>query len=1172
MLQIKDICKEYRTGPLVQKALDHVSLNLRDNEFVAILGPSGSGKTTLLNIIGGLDRYDSGDLVINGISTRKYKDRDWDSYRNHTIGFVFQSYNLIAHQTVLSNVELALTIGGISRNERRQRAADALTKVGLGDQLHKKPSQMSGGQMQRVAIARALVNDPDILLADEPTGALDSETSIQVMDLLKEVAKDRLVVMVTHNPELAEQYATRIVNLKDGHITGDSDPLIIDENLQEPPVHKNLGKASMSFLTALALSFNNLKTKLTRTILVAFAGSIGIIGIASILSLSTGVNKYIEDVQEETLLEYPLEIQNAGISLASFIEVPEKSDEEEEEKVQKSVTERRVASSIFSRVSSNDLASLKVYFESDECDIRNYAKAIEYSYNVTPLIYRLEGDQIYQINPDQSMGTLGFGGGTFFSSQFSANIFQPLPYDRSLYINSYDLKAGHWPTNNQEAVLVISQTGHVTDTVLYSLGLKDMSEMQDMLNKFAAGEDVEESKDPLLELDYEDFIGLTFKHVFASDKYVYDDEYDVWKNKSDDKVYMRDLIRKSNDLTITGVVMRKEDASTSVLIPGSVYYPYELTMDIMDYAAGSTIVRSQINDSGTDVFTGSPFNEDREDSSLNLETLFSVDVDALNRVFSFDASKLQMDTSAFSDMDMSDLDLSGMDMSALSDAVPAFNEEDFADLLSNINIKVNQEQLMEMFRSILEGYSKYAQSDTSTDYTKLPDAIRKYLEEDETREYLRSILSELITTKNIDQITEEQITELVAAVMSGYQEYVIANELDPQNFNENLAAYLQTEEASQLIREQTARIAAAFAEVEITDEEIQKIISDITENYEAYAEQNNLPEPEKIVKAFTDYLQTDEGKKTISEGIEKSVNTDEISKQFGEAMADMFTEFGENLASAIGKMMTDVISQLTEKITTAMTTAMQSLAENMNDAFSIHPEEFAKAISMNMDEQQLQELLSSLMSKEQASYEGNLRTLGYAEVRKPYAITIYPRNFESKEHITEILDNYNQRMKDTGQDEKVINYTDTVGLLMSSVTDIINAISYVLIAFVAISLVVSSIMIGVITYISVLERRKEIGILRAIGASKRNVSSVFNAETFIIGLLAGIFGIVITELLLIPGNALIRHFTDANVVAQLPYNAAVILVILSVILTMIGGLIPSRKAAKSDPVTALRTE
>ena len=1171
MLQIKDICKEYRTGPLVQKALDHVSLNLRDNEFVAILGPSGSGKTTLLNIIGGLDRYDSGDLIINGVSTRKYKDRDWDSYRNHTIGFVFQSYNLIAHQTILSNVELALTIGGISGSERRQRAAEALTKVGLGEQLHKKPSQMSGGQMQRVAIARALVNDPDILLADEPTGALDSETSIQVMDLLKEVAKDRLVVMVTHNPELAEQYATRIVNLKDGHITGDSDPLIIDDNLQEPPVHKNLGKASMSFLTALALSFNNLKTKLTRTILVAFAGSIGIIGIAAILSLSTGVNKYIQDVQEETLLEYPLQIQNAGISLASFIEVPEQN-EEEEEKEHKNVVERRVASNVFSRVSSNDLASLKSYFESDECNIYDYAKAIEYSYNVTPLIYRLEGDEIYQINPDQSMGALGFGGTTYFSSQFSANIFQALPYDKSLYINSYDVKAGHWPQNDHEAVLVISQSGRITDTVLYSLGLKDMKEMQEMLNKFSAGENVEESKAPLMELDYEDFVGLTFKHVYSSDIYVYDDEYDVWKNKSDDKVYMRDLIRKSNDLTISGVVMRKEDASTSVLISGSVYYPYELTMDVMDYAAGSSIVRSQIGDAGKDVFTGSPFNEEREDSSLNLETLFSVDVDALNRVFSFDASKLQIDTSAFSDMDMSDMDLSGMDMSALSDAVPAFNEEDFAKLLSNINIEVNQEQLMEMFRSILEGYSEYAQTDTSTDYTKLPDAIRKYLEEDETREYIRNILSELISSKNIDKITEEQITQLVAAVMSGYQEYVITNGLNPENFNENLAAYLQTEQASQLISEQTAQIAAAFADVEITDEEIRKIISDITENYEAYAAQNNLPEPDKIIKAFTDYLQTDEGKKKISEGIEKSVNTEEISKQFGEAMADMFTEFGENLAEAIGKMMTDVISQLTTKITDAMTTAMSQLAENMNDAFSIHPEEFAKAISMNMDEQQLQELLSSLMSKEQASYDGNLRTLGYAEVRKPYSITIYPRNFESKEHITNILESYNERMKDTGQDEKVINYTDTVGLLMSSVTDIINAISYVLIAFVAISLVVSSIMIGVITYISVLERRKEIGILRAIGASKRNVSSVFNAETFIIGLLAGIFGIVITELLLIPGNALIRHFTDANVVAQLPVNAAVILVLLSVVLTMIGGLIPSRKAAKSDPVTALRTE
>ena len=1171
MLQIKDICKEYRTGPLVQKALDHVSLNLRDNEFVAILGPSGSGKTTLLNIIGGLDRYDSGDLIINGVSTRKYKDRDWDSYRNHTIGFVFQSYNLIAHQTILSNVELALTIGGISGSERRQRAAEALTKVGLGEQLHKKPSQMSGGQMQRVAIARALVNDPDILLADEPTGALDSETSIQVMDLLKEVAKDRLVVMVTHNPELAEQYATRIVNLKDGHITGDSDPLIIDDNLQEPPVHKNLGKASMSFLTALALSFNNLKTKLTRTILVAFAGSIGIIGIAAILSLSTGVNKYIQDVQEETLLEYPLQIQNAGISLASLIEVPEQN-EEEEEKEHKNVVERRVASNVFSRVSSNDLASLKSYFESDECNIYDYAKAIEYSYNVTPLIYRLEGDEIYQINPDQSMGALGFGGTTYFSSQFSANIFQALPYDKSLYINSYDVKAGHWPRNDHEAVLVISQSGRITDTVLYSLGLKDMKEMQEMLNKFSAGENVEESKAPLMELDYEDFVGLTFKHVYSSDIYVYDDEYDVWKNKSDDKVYMRDLIRKSNDLTISGVVMRKEDASTSVLISGSVYYPYELTMDVMDYAAGSSIVRSQIGDAGKDVFTGSPFNEEREDSSLNLETLFSVDVDALNRVFSFDASKLQIDTSAFSDMDMSDMDLSGMDMSALSDAVPAFNEEDFAKLLSNINIEVNQEQLMEMFRSILEGYSEYAQTDTSTDYTKLPDAIRKYLEEDETREYIRNILSELITSKNIGKITEEQITQLVAAVMSGYQEYVITNGLDPENFNENLAAYLQTEQASQLISEQTAQIAAAFADVEITDEEIRKIISDITENYEAYAAQNNLPEPDKIIKAFTDYLQTDEGKKKISEGIEKSVNTEEISKQFGEAMADMFTEFGENLAEAIGKMMTDVISQLTTKITDAMTTAMSQLAENMNDAFSIHPEEFAKAISMNMDEQQLQELLSSLMSKEQASYDGNLRTLGYAEVRKPYSITIYPRDFESKEHITNILESYNERMKDTGQDEKVINYTDTVGLLMSSVTDIINAISYVLIAFVAISLVVSSIMIGVITYISVLERRKEIGILRAIGASKRNVSSVFNAETFIIGLLAGIFGIVITELLLIPGNALIRHFTDANVVAQLPVNAAVILVLLSVVLTMIGGLIPSRKAAKSDPVTALRTE
>ena len=559
MLQITDICKEYRTGSLVQKALDHVSLSLRDSEFVAILGPSGSGKTTLLNIIGGLDRYDSGDLIINGISTKRYTDRDWDSYRNQTIGFVFQSYNLIPHQTILANVELALTISGVSGSERRERAARALEKVGLGDQIHKKPAQMSGGQMQRVAIARALVNDPDILLADEPTGALDSETSITIMDLLKEVARDRLVVMVTHNPELAEEYATRIVRLRDGVITGDSDPFI-PEDTGEEAVHRNMGKASMSFLTALALSFNNLRTKLTRTILVSFAGSIGIIGIALILSLSNGVNRYIKDIEEETLLEYPLEIQNNSISLSSLMEVPETDEEEEKEPAE--VTERRIASTMFSRVSSNDLAALKSYFESGECDIGLYTRAIEYGYNIAPLIYRMEGDEARQVNPDTSYSSLGFSSSSLmFSSAMSTDVFRQLPKDPALYKDSYELKAGRWPESPLECVLVISQTGKITDTILYTLGFKDADELTRMMEAFSAGETVEEDTSPLMEFDFEDFVGVGFKLVNSYEKYVYDGEYDVWTDKSEDKKYINDLARSGEDLIITGVIQANDDAS-----------------------------------------------------------------------------------------------------------------------------------------------------------------------------------------------------------------------------------------------------------------------------------------------------------------------------------------------------------------------------------------------------------------------------------------------------------------------------------------------------------------------------------------------------------------------------------------------------------------------------------
>ena len=1166
MLQIQDICKEYRTGTLIQKALDHVSLALRDNEFVAILGPSGSGKTTLLNIIGGLDRYDSGDLIINGISTKRYKDRDWDSYRNHTIGFVFQSYNLIPHQTVLANVELALTISGISGSERRQRAAEALRKVGLGDQMHKKPNQMSGGQMQRVAIARALVNDPDILLADEPTGALDTATSVQVMELLKEVANDRLVVMVTHNPELAEQYATRIVQLRDGHIISDTAPVALAELDSTPPVHKNMGHSSMSYLTALSLSFNNLRTKLARTILVAAAGSIGIIGIALIMSLSEGVNRYIADIEENTLLEYPLEIQNSSISLSSFIEMPEETEEYKTAEVK----ERRVVANMFSRVSSNDLASLRDYFEGPDSHVYDYAKTIEYKYNVTPLIYRIEGDSIRQVNPDTSFAALGFGGSTsfFMSSNFSTDVFNPLPRDTSLYLDSYEVKAGHWPENDNECVLVISQTGRITDLLLYTMGLKDSRELDKMVESFSAGENVEELTTPLASYKYEDFVGIRFKRIDSADCYQYDAQYNVWTDKTDDKKFMYDLVSNGEDLVISGVVSLKENADSGMLMPG-IWYPEEMTRHVMSNSRNHEITRLQLGNTGVDVFTGRPFNEQSDDPAMDLSTLFTVNEAELAKVFSFDASKLTVDTSLFTDMDMSDVDLSGMDFSSLN---PDLSQVDFAGALSNITIDINTQNLIKMFQDVVAGYEQYRGDDPETDTSKLGESVQEYLATPEGTALLTKDVTELLTESGIMDITPEEVQQVVTDVMSGYPEYVIANGLDPADFQNNLPLYLQSEQGQAGISRAIATFSEITADVVITQEQVQKIATDIAQGYQGYADTHEeKPNPEKIVASFQEYLQSDEGKKVLMAGIQASVNTEELQKQLQAAMGSMFADMAESMSGSMQDMMSSVMNQIGNKIANAMTTAMSQMADGMNNAFSIHPEAFANAISMNMTETELSELMASLMSRNVSSYDGNLRILGYADERKPYSIIIYPKDFEAKQSIISILDGYNERMEKEDED-KVITYTDTVGLLMSSVTDIINAISAMLIAFVAISLVVSSIMIGVITYISVLERKKEIGILRAIGASKRNISSVFNAETFIIGLLAGLIGIGTSLLLLIPGNMIIRHFTDANIVARLPLKGGVMLVLLSTVLTMIGGLIPSRKAAKSDPVTALRTE
>ena len=634
MLQIKNICKQYKTGNLIQKALDGVSLNLRDNEFVAILGPSGSGKTTLLNIIGGLDRYDSGDLIINGISTKKYKDRDWDSYRNHTIGFVFQSYNLIPHQTVLSNVELALTISGVSKAERRKRAKRALEQVGLGDQGHKKPNQMSGGQMQRVAIARALVNDPDILLADEPTGALDSETSIQVMNLLKEVAKDRLVVMVTHNPELAYEYATRIVELKDGVIRSDSNPFNVDNKTLKVPQHKNMGKSSMSLKTSLSLSFNNLKTKKARTILTSFAGSIGIIGIALILSLSNGINQYIQSIEEETLSEYPLQIQSTGFDITSMMDTQSSDDSTKEDG---EVQVFQMLTNIFSRVGSNDLTSLKEYLDSNKGDLSKYTKSVEYTYNVVPQIYSANTESIRQVNPDRSFAALGLGASSTsnstMSSMMSTNVFYQMPQNTDLYQEQYDVKAGRWPKKYNECVLVLNNNGKISDFMLYTLGLRDYSELDTMIQQFSQEEKVT-VPDNSQSYSYDDIIGINFKLVNPSDCYQYDANYNIYRDKTDDQAYMKQLIDNGENLEIVGIVQPSDGANVTMLQSGIGYLP-SLSDHVINQAQSSEIVQKQLATRDIDVFTGKRF-DDPESSSLDMNSLFTVDSEMLQSAFSFD--------------------------------------------------------------------------------------------------------------------------------------------------------------------------------------------------------------------------------------------------------------------------------------------------------------------------------------------------------------------------------------------------------------------------------------------------------------------------------------------------------------------------------------------------------
>lgn len=1110
MLQIKEISKQYRTESLIQQALDKVSLNLRDNEFVAILGPSGSGKTTLLNIIGGLDRYDSGDLIINSISTKNYSDRDWDSYRNHTIGFVFQSYNLIPHQTILSNVELALTISGVSKADRKKRAQEALEKVGLGDHIQKRPNQLSGGQMQRVAIARALVNDPDILLADEPTGALDSTTSVQVMDLLKEVAKDRLVVMVTHNPELAEEYATRIVRLRDGKIIDDTDPFVIDSMI-EPAVHKNMGKSSMSFLTAFGLSANNLLTKKGRTILTAFAGSIGIIGIALILSLSTGFQNYIDKIQEDTLTSYPLTItQETADVTSALLSMVADSEEGSGEGV---IKEQQAIATMFSKIGTNDLKSFIEHLNKNEEIVDENVSLIQYKYSISPLIYtNTEASGLTQLNPSTMMATLG--GSSSMDSMAamtgSSGVFNEMLDDPSALKESYDVVVGTWPKKYDEVILVLQDPETIPDLLVYSLGLRNSDELISMISKIMAQEKVEEIDDPLT-FTQVDLMNLEFKLIDASDKYKYNAQYNIYEDMSQDEAYMKKVYDNSETLKIVGIVTPKEGSSSMTLSPG-IAYTKELTQHVIEKASESEIVKKQLENKDINVFSNKSFDDETKEAGLNFQDMISIDTDKLASAF-------------------------GGNM----------NQEDIAKMTQGYMTKISE--AIDADTSKAEAALK----NTLIDLSK--DLLNKYIEENKTS----------IESNGIDQTN---IAKIVQQVIQTLQSISPEIQIDVETLTKTIESILQKMEENG----ETTFVDGAY----IQKEQIKTIVSEYMKSETAQAKMAELSEQYVLPKeAFTSMF---EG---FLNGLFEtivSMTTNEESKSFiSSTMVEPMTSLYAGLMDYTGAtkeiaiMMNETVMQKT--ILTNVGEMTGELISSIASAMNVDPAAIASAFQFNLNEEELMRLLTTMNSSGvEKNANTNLISLGYQKIDEPASISFYFNDFESKERFIEFLDTYNEDMEKE-DDEKVIKYTDLTGFLMSSVKTIVDSVSYVLIAFVSISLVVSSIMIGIITYISVLERTKEIGVLRAIGASKKNISSIFNAETFIIGLFSGLLGIGVT-LALIPIINYVIHSVTGNTAinAALPVVGGIVLVILSVILTLIGGLIPSKQAATKDPVTALRSE
>ena len=1106
MLELKGITKEYRTGAETVHALRGIDLAFRESEFVSILGPSGCGKTTMLNILGGLDQYTSGDLLIDGISTKEYRDADWDAYRNDTIGFVFQSYNLISHQTVLSNVELALTLSGVSAAERRKRAIEALEQVGLGDQINKRPAEMSGGQVQRVAIARALINDPSIILADEPTGALDTETSTQVMAILKEISEDRLVIMVTHNPDLAEAYSTRIVRLSDGQVISDSDPFdpascdVIDGVFIEPGSRSEpAGKAaagnrqktsrraarrrnkSMSLGTALHLSLNNLMTKKARTLLTAFAGSIGIIGIALILSVSNGFQTYIDKLEEDTLSSYPLTIQAETADMTSMIAafMANAQDTEGEANGDK-VHEQRIMTDMLASVGTNDLAAFKERVDSNIDTIDDWFNAYDYSYGLTVNIYSTNMEYgPLRVSPGSIMQSYmsGFQQSNF--SMMNSDVFFQMMDNEDLLKSQYKVLAGKWPEKYNELLLVLDSEDQLNDYIVYTLGLRDPQELKDMINDVMNGEEVENTSEQL-EWTYDDFLGMEFALVHSCDTYKRNSSYDVWEDMTENDDYMEDLINRSEKLKITGIVCAKEVSAANAMDSGIGYLPL-LTRHMIEYASESDIVKIQRENKNTDVFSGKTFESIRNktDEGLGFEDMISIDENKLKKALGGD-----IDPNAVTNAIRDNI------RNALEDADPSGTIQDVMTAAGTNGGGIIQEILTQDPDKI---YSVPFSEDVIT------AALGNNLDTGAHRATVNKML------KAYANMLKDKVPEL------------------QQQWSQQVDGFKAQIEANPAMAEM---IAAQF---NVTAEELTAALDD-QEGKVSLA----ILAP-ALQSALQDYLQS-----------EDAVN---MAAAYAEGIA--LAETAKNVPPAV-----------------------INVAQTVGGLIQVDPAGIADAFTMKMDEDEITRLITAYVSGgQETNYDRNLRKLGYADLAKPEAMSFYLKDFESKEKFLKFIDDYNKEMQDNGDEDKVISYTDVTGVMIKSVKNITNAVSYVLIAFVAISLIVSSIMIGVITYISVLERTKEIGILRAIGASKKDIARIFNAETIIVGLCAGVIGIGASLILLVPINHILIGLTKISALkAILPAAGGVALVFISIFLTFIAGLIPSGMAARRDPVVALRTE